>query len=130
MNFITATDYLHMYAVLIIHVCMYSLSMRGSCLKQLNTESRQHGSLKLAEGSTCYKEQPPPLVGVVTPTLLEPTKPQKVDLPSKTITKDKGMESRPTENQQVRNLSTKTGDTQLYTQVIMVLIGTSATLFS
>lgn len=101
--------------------------MHGSCLKQLDTESKQHGSPKLAEGSTCYKEQPTPLVGVVTPTLLQPTKPQKVDLPSKTITKDKGVESRPTENQQGRNHSTKTGDTWLYTQV---LVATSDTLFS
>ena len=78
--------------------------MYGSHLKQLKTECRQNLSPKLAERSTCYQKQPP-----LAPTLLYPTKPREVDPPSKTITKDKGVQSGSTENQQGRNHSTKTG---------------------
>ena len=78
--------------------------MHGSHPKQLKTECRQNVSPKLAERSTCYQKQPP-----LAPTLLHPTKPQEVDPPSKTITKDKGVQSGSTENQQGRNHSTKTG---------------------
>ena len=86
-------------------------------LKQLKTEARKtatatttdcNGSSKLVETSAHAHDSRQPPAGVLEPTPSLPTI-QKVKITSKDLTKDKGLQSDSTRNQQDKGHSSRTG---------------------